>query len=270
MKNKEDGFVTPALLIVIFSLCIFLSGISLMLFAEIKKINSIQKKYIVNNEINNLLKQMICDFQSMKNEESDSVFSIEKSVFLNKYSDYKLKLKDLSTGIFEENLNEVFFRSESVKNLLNGSEEKYKSKYGWFNESLCSSKKMEELKLDFEKNKLFPLVNQIPYYNVNEMDVDFINAVLKAEKIKDSEKKAEEIYNACILGEMTFEKLKAILKVYDSNGIFKFLGLKTVFWSLDFEKNNYFCNAVVAGIPDKRLNKIDKYILIESHIEKGI
>ncbi len=268
MKHDENGFVTPALLIVTVSLCIILSGISFMLFSRLKKIESIQKSYNTYNEMSELLEQMIVDFQSMKDEENDCVFSSEKSAFLSKYADFNLTLEDVSTGLFEENLNENFLKKESIKNLLSSPESIYRKNYGWFNERIAGNKKIEKLRADFSRNNLLPFVNQIPYYNVNVMDVDFLEAVLMAKNIKDSKKRAEEIYNTCGTGEMTVDELKRILKVNDSSDILQLIGLKTVFWSMSFENENYFCKAIAAGIPGKDLDKIDKYILIERHIEK--
>ena len=139
--------------------------------------------------------------------------------------------------------------------------------YGWINPKYADEDLIKSIKNDFNSEDIFPIINQLPFYNVFEMSNDFLLAVLKFNNIQKPEEKTQAIQNA-LQQNLDIKKIREILSVPASHHVFDFIGTKTIFWKATFETDECKVCAVYAAVPDEsNQSKIQKYILVEQHIE---
>lgn len=265
MYRNEKGFSTPIALTVIFSLCLLVLSVILLVYTNEKKINSYKKQIIAEKNAEKLLQDIGEEIQFFKEEENDNPGAIAAEKLLAKYSQNNISLADVSTGINKEFLKDEILESNALVQYL-ATDDAQLSEYGWINPKYAGQSKIEQINNDFGNNVPFPIINEFPAYNLFEMKTDFLSAILAFNKINEPEDKAEKIKN--LLPEtVNIEKLCEILGVQKSHPVFDFLGTKTVFWKVSFETEECNTNAVFAAVPQKDdRKKIEKYVLVERHI----
>lgn len=264
MNRNEQGFSTPVAMTVIFSLCIIILAIGTLFSTTNKKLRSIERAYSENAVVKKILSDIDNDIQLLVTTNTDNY---NNPVILNlftKYSSYNLSINDVSTGINELFMNEEFIKSDCISHLLNTEKDTVRTNYGWIN-SRYADKKFIQGSNNVDS---FPLVNQIPFYNVYFMNQNFLEAILEYNGILLSSEKAIQILNMCNT-EIRKEDLMQILNCSEDHTIFDFLSTKTTFWEICFETKISEVKAIYAAMPnEKKLKEIDHYELINSVIKR--
>lgn len=258
MKNKkllnffnEDGFSTSFALILIFSISICLVPITFMVISQSKNVEKYSSFYEERNKVQKILMDFEKDLQTLCLCESDFENSTEIDSLLSKYCEYKLSMKDVSTGINRRFLSEKFFEKGAIKEFFEANENSISTEYGWINKNLSDEKVFESVLEDFDEENIeevFPLINELPLFNKNFMEKDFIEAVTKECKRGKSKEKEQKL-------------------------LMNFLGTKTTFWKIRFETVDWICEAIFAAIPERKTEEknsvqIEKYELVEKKIER--
>lgn len=262
MFKTEEGFSTPVALIVIFSLCLLVISVVMLVYTNEKKIDSYKRQIVAEKKAEKLLQDIGKEIQSLKEDENDSPDAIAKEKLLAKYKEENVTVSDVSTGINQEFLKDEILESESVIQYL-AADDAQLSDYGWINPKYAEQSIVNQVETDFGESAPFPIINDFPLYNIFEMTTDFLTTILSFNNITEPEDKAEKIKN--LLPEnINIEKLCEILGVQKNHPVFDFLGTKTIFWKVTFETEEYKTSAVFAAVPQKDdKKKIDKYVLVE-------
>ncbi len=266
MKSNESGFSTPLAMTVIFSLSLIILSFAMLISANEKTINSYKRHIFKRKEAEALINKIEEKMQDLKYYSCDSFYEIEIKTVLDTGLWKNIKLKDVSTGINRNFIKEDFLENEQIKKFINSYGEEAFCEYGWINQNFTDNSFLEKMKDEFGKEDLFPLVNNMPLYNVYYMDRDFLEGVLSYYSLEDFKDKTSQITDR-LSENLSKEDLSAILGVPLSNPIFNLLGTKTSFWEIYFETD--FCNVttIFAAVPKKTdKNEIEKYILIEKKI----
>lgn len=267
MIKEENGFSTPLAMIIIFTLCLSLSSLSLLVFVKQKNVLAYKNYYEMEKKAESICSQVLIDFQDLKNKKDDySRNEIINEIFSN-YSDFRVELSDISTAINTKFLKPEIIENDNFQVLLNKYGDDIQTSYGWIKPQYADSKFISDLHNDFGDKSLFPIVNGLPFYNVYFMNRDFLECILKWRKIENVNEKAEEIKKLIESNDLTYEKMCLILGKNSNDSIFDFLGTKTSFWKIVLDSNEISLSIVVAGIPDEsNSRKIEKYVLIEKDI----
>lgn len=267
-KDFREGFSTPAAMILIFSFCIIIMSLAFFSMTKQKKINTYKKIYIAKRNSENILENIVRDFQVISKEKVDTYQSDGIQDFLSKYIEYEINIEDVSTKINEEFLPNRIYKSKEIQDLLFVCGESIKTEYGWINSKISDSEKIEEIKKDFEEENISPIVNNLPLYNIYFMDENFLKAICSLTDIstKWSElsillQKLDDTQNL-----LTVDEISNILGISKSHLFFSFVGTKTTFWKITFSLQNCDTSAILAAIPDNE-NKISEYRLIEKNIQ---
>ncbi|MDR2767435.1 MAG: hypothetical protein LBB82_03810 [Treponema sp.] len=113
-----------------------------------------------------------------------------------------------------------------------------------------------------EPEALFPLVNELSRINVNTANPGVFLPLLKTARI--SEDRAEALKARLAEGPVNGEELKQIIGLPAENGVYRIFGVKTAFWRIRFPaERRYLMEAVVAAIPERGKNRVEKYRLVE-------
>ncbi len=265
MFRSEDGFSTPIAMIVIFSLCLMTLSVIILVYTNEKKLNSYKRRIIAEKKAESLLLDISEKIQLLKDDENDFPGSASIEYFLSKYKQNNLILTDVSTGVNKEFLKAEILESSALKQYLS-TEYAQLSEYGWINPKFADDTKIKQIENDFGNNSFFPVINEFPAYNLFEMNIDFLSAILSFNKISDPENKAEKV-KTLSPENLNIDKLCEILGVQKNHSVFDLLGTKTVFWKVNFETEECITEAVFAVIPQKNdKKKIEKYVLVERHI----
>ena len=100
------------------------------------------------------------------------------------------------------------------------------------------------------------------------MDIDYLQALLEYNNIKDVESKIVDIENN-LHNIKQKEDLCTILNCNVSHPVFDFIGTKTTFWKITFDMDDNFVEAIIAAIPKRnKLDEIDHYELITKNIKR--
>ena len=266
--RDEGGFSSPLAMTVIFSLCVLCGSLGMYVYSCQKKINSFKIKNEALRKAEILLADFEEDLQKLSEEDCDCQFSPVLSELKNKYSKYSVQMTDVSTGINERFLSKNILGNKNIKQLLEKDEEKIKTEYGWINKKYADETLIQEIYQDFKGKQTFLLFNEIPFFNLYNMDESFIKAILNFCNVKNVEEKSTKIYEAEFTGELTKEDLCKILEIDKNHKIFDFIGTKTVFWNVKLETEKACVNAVFAALPSENdLRKIEKYELIKRTIK---
>lgn len=250
-RENESGFITLSGLIVITILGIMLAGASLFVYTKQKKALSYKIMYTREKQALALISELEKDIQNLKNDEFDSELSTGILFLNDKYSDFNFTITDVSTGINENFLSIKILETEEIKDLLKRYQDEIKTDFGWLNPKISEVKKLEEVHKDFTDRDIFPLINTLPPFNFYYMNEDFIKAVCEICSLKDSE-----------------QDLNTLYKTNSTHKVFDFIGFKTQFWNISFSTDFYNISCIFAAVPEKNnQNKIERYILIEKHLE---
>lgn len=267
-KDFREGFSTPAAMILIFSFCIIIMSFAFFSMTKQKKINTYKKIYIAKRNSENILENIVKDFQLIAKEKVDSYQSDGVQDFLSKYIEYEIHIEDISTKINEEFLPNRIYKSKEIQDLLFICGESIKTEYGWINSKISDSKKIEEIKRDFEENDIFPIVNNLPLYNIYFMDENFIKSIcsltnisINGDELSILLQKLDDTQNL-----LTVDEISNILGISKSHLFFSFVGTKTTFWKITFSLQNCTTSAILAAISDSE-NKISEYKLVEKNIQ---
>lgn len=264
LKNlSESGFSTPLAMAVIFSLCVLIISLSLLINSKYRKTLSYRRMYEARNELIKLLESIEMDMQSFTEVSCDKLDSEPVRKLCLKYADCNLTIKDVSTGINKEFIKESFLEKEHVQRLIQLYGDEVLSDYGWINPSIVDIKTVQDVQKDFAKEDVFPIINNFPVLNIYSMNEVFIEAILKVFGINKAEEKARELYLR-LSENLDIKTLAEFLEIPETNNLFNMIGTKTAFWEVCFENKGYFARVIFAAIPERDSKcKIDKYMVIE-------
>ena len=303
MKH-DDGSIEFTAVIIFFFLSAVLVGSAL--FSQVTMIyyrkNSIEQKE--KNEVDKLLKEIVIDFQPLKEYEYDNPGNPLLSALRSKYSNYALDFKDVSSGYHLDFLPDKYLNEEKLKNFLFTDanptqfiafrnnyglstdktawqaflkDEAMKAcvTYGWIHKSHIDSFAFTSVSASHKTtdlSALFPLVNEIPLINVNMVSPDIIAPLVLSPsfKIKKPEEKMDTLKNKMLQGSVLLSDISSYLEITKDNALFSFLGTKTSFWQITFcYKDGMFVEAIVAAIPKKEggIQEITEYKLIDRVIK---
>lgn len=266
--KKEDGFTIPSFLFITFSLSVMVIAIASLVNSYNKKIEVIKDSYYDENCANTMLQDILDDFQSLANIETDNSRNEIFGFLHNKYLENNIVIKDVSTSINRNFLSKEILNNKYIQEYCLNKSNEFFTDYGWINTKCIDSASLLEIKKTFNFNDLYPLVNSLPLYNVNYMNEDFLLTILNTFKIDNAKEKAKNIIINCNEKDLEKEDLLKLLNVNSSNQVMFFLGTKTTFWNITFETNKCNVKAILAGVPFKtdKIFNIEKYILIEKTI----
>jgi len=267
--KKDDGYSTAFGMIIIFILCFTIMALSMLVFAKNKKINKYENLYEKRNELIEIMYKIESDFQNIVNISNDNLQMNEFIKILEKYEAYNIQIRDVSTGINPSVLSKDFLENESINNYIKNKNQL--CDYGWINNKYASNSVLEKLKVEFESNFLFPLVNNLPMYNIFFMDYDFLYTMLSYVGIPNSEKKAREIIAILEydINSLNKENLCKILQIKKDHKIFEIIGFKSNFWEVKIQNEIFNSTIIFAGVPKNIESKIiEKYITIKTKFER--
>lgn len=265
LKNNENGYLLPSALVIIFSLSIFVLSFCMFTFAFEKRINSSIVEVSHKKEIEKILFNILDDFNLMCDEEVDSekLFHIQKMIF--DYSEFNLSIREVSTGLNKHFLKRDFLESAPIKKYVECNEKVF-TDFTWINQAFCDKKIIEEVTTGFNKENIFPLVNDFPLLNIHFMSEEFLRAVLNHFEIKKAEEKIF-LLNEKLTDKTSLEDISKILNISLSHPFFLLVGTKSTFWEITFETEKCKSKAIYAGLPEyASRNKIEKYILLKKEI----
>lgn len=267
--KKDDGYSTAFGMIIIFILCFTIMALSMLVFAKNKKINKYENLYEKRNELIEIMYKIESDFQNIVDISNDNLQMNEFIKILEKYEAYNIQIRDVSTGINPSVLSKDFLENESINNYIKNKNQL--CDYGWINNKYASNSVLEKLKVEFESNFLFPLVNNLPMYNIFFMDYDFLYTMLSYVGIPNSEKKAREIIAILEydINSLNKENLCKILQIKKDHKIFEIIGFKSNFWEVKIQNEFFNSTIIFAGVPKNIESKIiEKYITIKTKFER--
>lgn len=267
--KKDDGYSTAFGMIIIFILCFTIMALSMLVFAKNKKINKYENLYEKRNELIEIMYKIESDFQNIVDISNDNLQMNEFVKILEKYEAYNIQIRDVSTGINPSVLSKDFLENESINNYIKNKNQL--CDYGWINNKYASNSVLEKLKVEFESNFLFPLVNNLPMYNIFFMDYDFLYTMLSYVGIPNSEKKAREIIAILEydINSLNKENLCKILQIKKDHKIFEIIGFKSNFWEVKIQNEFFNSTIIFAGVPKNIESKIiEKYITIKTQFER--
>lgn len=267
--KKDDGYSTAFGMIIIFILCFTIMALSMLVFAKNKKINKYENLYEKRNELIEIMYKIESDFQNIVDISNDNLQMNEFIKILEKYEAYNIQIRDVSTGINPSVLSKDFLENESINNYIKNNNQL--CDYGWINNKYASNSVLEKLKVEFESNFLFPLVNNLPMYNIFFMDYDFLYTMLSYVGIPNSEKKAREIIAILEydINSLNKENLCKILQIKKDHKIFEIIGFKSNFWEVKIQNEIFNSTIIFAGVPKNIESKmIEKYITIKTKFER--
>ena len=265
MKNDESGFSTPLALTVIFSLCVITLSFCMIVATNEKKINSFKKLYESRKDINLIIDRIEKNIQGLRDYSND-IDEYQIATLLLSDFEYDLKIKDVSTGINKQFVDEKILENEYIKNYVAENEDIAFVDYGWVNPKFADKSIIYDIQNNYQDKSTFPLVNSLPPLNIHLMNENFFRTVLNAYKIKNIDRKIERI-REIINSESSVKDIAKILEISESHSLFELIGLKTVFWQIEFETEKYNAKTIFAAVPEKNnQKKIEKYILIKKEI----
>lgn len=266
MKKSEEGFSTPVALAVISSLYIITISVVILVHSTERKIGSYQRRVHAKAYALALLNNVSEEMQLLSKYENGLSDDVIVNGILSKFSQNNLQLADVSTGINKKFLKKSILENNAIAEYLLQSDS-VETNYGWVNPKYADEDLIKSIQNDFNSGNTFPLINQLPFYNVFEMSNEFLLAVLKFNNIENPEEKTQDIQNA-LQENLSIEKIREILSVPANHPVFDFIGTKTIFWKATFETDECKVCAVYGAVPDENnQSKIQKYILVEQHIE---
>jgi hypothetical protein len=300
--QEEKGFadiVASALLLVLLGGIVsanILFGGSVALF-----FNRNRTAFQKTEEALSILEKIVENFDQTVLEEYDFPDSIHLTSLRGKYADKSLAINDISSGIHldflpdsvvtDSKLSDFLFLSGTASSFLDFRNSRGLTvekdvwipflkeglisccvSYGWLQSAHKESFAYKTISSSFGSStpeELFPVVNDIPLINVNFADNRIFEPLLSMQSmhITSAHSKAESLKAKLLTGPVTDGELKSIIGLPVSHAIYRFLGVKTTFWSINFHNEGYVINAVIAAIPEDDGKTVKSYQLIERRIE---
>lgn len=266
MSKSDGGFSTPIAMTVIFPLSLAILSLSMLVAANGRKLKSYDNFVLARKEADSVLSDLKRDFQILKDVPCDSDSSFVLHEILARYSEYSLTIADASTGIHRNFMNENFYDSKPVCDYMAMKEDAAVTEYGWLSPKHADKKILDGVIADFDGETPFPIVNTFPPYNIHFMSCEFLEAVLEHCGIKNAEENAKKIFGM-ISDETDIAKLAELIGVAETHPVFDFIGVKTVFWKIQFETGQCDVSAIFAAVPKKDDQRsVERYILIDKEI----
>ena len=233
------------------------------------------------------------DFDDEKNPLLESIRT--------QYASYNLTIRDISSGINLNFLPDSFLSEPSLAKFLfsEGSAERFlgfrKShgfdteisawkpflreealnavvSYGWFSTLHKDTEAGQRIAVSYGNSGdgLYPLMNDMPLINVNTMDIALLAPMLsyRSWRIAEAAAKAAALKSKLEHGPLTEGELRAILALNANHEIFRYLGVRTSFWSLSFKNGRYRMDAVIAAVPEQGGKTIEYYTIIERRLSR--
>ncbi len=265
MKNNDDGFSTPLAVTVIFSLSIIALSFSMITATTEKRIDVFKRSIDERKKIDSIIYAIEKEIQPLKHKPSDSdvyeITSLIRSVF-----DHDFTVTDVSTGINKNFTSDNILKNKSVRGYIEVYGEKAFTEYGWINPKFADSSFIKDITQDFKNKNTFPLVNSMSRLNIFFMNDDFIKTVLEFYGIKNAKEKTDNLRKT-INADSTIKEIADALSIEPNHPLFDLIGLKTIFWKVDFETDKSKVYAVFAAVPERENHKkIEKYILVKKDI----
>lgn len=248
------------------ALCIILIlsalAISSFSFSAYRYVRTVSDKIETENKLQNTSLLFLSDFQEMKHEETDFKDSGTLNILKEKYKGYSILIEDISTGINKETFPENIIGNEKINHILEQKSCRT-STYGWLNASRPNAKTLKKI-TDSYKSSAFPLANYMPLVNILYLEKESLEAILEADGISDSARKADELYYKLNEAPVTKSEIAKILNIPLNHKIFGVIGTKTTFWRAVLSLRNMKNEIILAAIPKKEEpEKIEKYIVIK-------
>lgn len=267
MLNKQDGYITPMVMTVIFSLCILLLGLSFLLYSNQRKLSAYDAKYQAEKKMEKLLVQFEKDFQKLTTEQNDSVTTKTIQTLRGKYTDYSITFEDVSTKINQRFLKPEIIQNKAIIQFIEAYGDNVLTDYGWANPECMDPAQITNLITEFKTDNLYPLIVKAPLFNIHYMNIDFITAILKLCNIQNAYEKAIELYAEAQNDQFTIQNIQSICNVGRTHQIFNYLGTKTTFWKITLSTETATSECIYALVFDKEdTSKTDKYVLIKKQI----
>ena len=257
--KKEEAFTSIYALIMIFSLSTVILATGMFSLIQSKYITTVKNKYELKLYCKNICKEIEKDFQKFIYKENDFENDNLITELKYKYSPYSLSIEDVSTGLNLNTLDKKFLSQKPIKNLLLVYQDSITTDYGWLNSSCTRKDLTDEL---YDLNKDYPLINNLPVFNINFMNQDFIEAILKICSVSESETKAAILSREKGFS-LTKDKIIEILEMSDSKKVLALIGVKTNFWKIIFKYKDCKCEGIIAAYPKRNSTEIEKYVLVD-------
>ncbi len=269
MKSSEEGFSTPLAMIVIFSLSLMVVSASMYVSTGGKLIGAAERDSAARKRIGLMVYGIEDALQAVCSGTDDSMLEPAVERELGKYGISGFTLKDVSTGINDGILKKEICERLTVSGLSPEEEEKYESRYGWFNPSFSDEGVLDGIRTEWKSDGAFPLINEFPVFNVHNVPGPLLERILAYNGIGQAGNRAQRILD-CLTEETDVEGLASLLGVSAAHKVFDMLGTRTAFWEVSFEYEGYGVRAVFAAVPvaDSQKN-IDRYVLVEKQIVRG-
>ncbi len=296
-NNLERGTGELTAFVILLFICVIIITSFYLIFNIEYMLNKKISKYSELEKINLIINEIEKDFNIFTEDEFDSNFSNGVIFLQNKYSEYNIIVKDISSGfninclpqdlLFSKSFEKLIFNLNNgldmykqilEKNKYLNSKEKINiclsevgynnvSFYGWINTNFTNC----NLFTLIEKRKdKFPILNSIPMNNIFFTHPEILKIFIynQSFNIKNPEEKYEKLINAInsnnILNE---DDLIEILEIKKDNIILDIIGTKTQFWEISFYTGRMSAIFIVAGFPkSEKSDKIEYYKIIERNV----
>jgi hypothetical protein len=207
----------------------------------------------------------------LKDDEADGPQSKGVTALEALYSEYALRIMDVSSGINEHFLPEALLKKDALKNLIMQKSKEDITRYGWMHILFLPEKTKPETDRLFSKDEtdnLFPLINSFPVVNIHFLSENCLRAFAAAFSIEKGDERSADLFARSRQTLLRDTDIESILKVKKDNPILAFLGCKTSFWQIVYKTNDCTVTAVFAAVPDKKENprKVERYMLVERSV----
>ena len=266
MKNRQDGFVTSDVILVLAAVCVLLFALHLFVSSSIAHTKTYKEYYIQKKEAEKLLEDIVSDMQELKFDDADFSDSVTIRKIETKYEENGLLIKDCSSGINERTFREDFLHNEKTVNFLSYKGEGVLREYGFINKRWSDEKTRKNVEEELKENARF-LINTLPLVNIYMCDIDFLDLIAEHCGVKDYADKKNAFYELIFLKSFSREEASKRLGLSESSSFFDIFGVKTTFWKVSFFMKRFKVCAVVCAVPGEN-EKIAEYRVMELFVEE--
>jgi hypothetical protein len=259
-----------------------------------------RREYREREELEDMLEEIERRFEGLVGAEADDDQHPVLERLRSEYAEYRFSVNDISSGFNLNFLPETDLTDESLEDFLfSGGASRFLAFreaegfmetvdawepflndaarasvvcYGWMHRGHAGSgpHAMVAAALGGTEEELYPVVNDMALINVNTADPAVFRPLLSRGiwKIKDAEKKADALMNRLSEGPVTEGELKGILSLPAEHGIYRYLGVRTAFWDVQFGQGRYRMKGVIAAIPEQESGEVERYQVIEGRLER--
>ena len=290
-----------SLVILLIFLGVIAGGTILESSAVMKNFDRSRSDFREREKMKELLDMIVRDFDYLINTDADYEHHPVLESIRSEYTAYSLTIKDISSGcnlnflpdsdlsdsvmasfLFAEGNADEFIRFRRYNGFVTDifewqrflKEEALSAVvcYGWFS-SLHNDAEIERmLSASYGRSgeELYPLMNDMPLINVNTMDTSIIAPLLsrRSWNINGAATKAAALKSRLEHGPITQRELQTLLELAENHDVFRYLGVRTAFWSIFFHNGRYVMNAIIAAIPERGGKEILRYSIIEGRLSR--